>query len=367
MVYFFPFCLVCISLIDIVASLGSLDTDLSQQLDILSEFPVRSLLDENVCGEEVWCKDSHKLQKRIYDWQNPGPEKCKTAKFLVHSPKNIGIGAMIHMTVDAMNIAMNTGRILYFRKNVQLPWQSEGCKRESLDCYFLPMTSCELDESKLNNIPSWNDQTWKGLVASGAPIARLDFSKHGRPVGPALWCRHQGADGHLPAWFLEGIASKDAFLIEGVTMAQFVRYMLRPQDWFRKSIKHRLHTAHRAHNMTLPKPFASVHVRYGDKAREAPRHSLSQYMSLLRTKRPDIKTVFVSTETESVISDLRNGFPGYNFQYFKYHRIEAHASWAATDKQEEFTMSIINLLVALHADVSTTVISLCYMNGLTDC
>ena len=105
------------------------------------------------------------------------------------------------------------------------------------------------------------------------------------------------------------------------------------------------------HNLTIVKPFASIHIRYGDKSSEAPRQPLSKYMSILTTKRPDIKNVFVSTETESVLSELRKNYPSHNFQFFKYHRIESSKSWQTSDKQGEFTISIINLLVALQADV----------------
>ena len=219
-----PFAILFLSLLNYVLADGVLD-----HLDIFSEFPVKSLLNENVCAEPVWCKDSYTLQQRVYEWQNPSQEKCKTSKFLIYDPPNIGIGAMLHLTIDAMNIAMNSGRILYFRRNVgagALPWQSSKCASQSWECYFAPITSCSIDESK--SYPEWRDDTISTLQTNGNMIARIGQNKYSRPAGPALWCTQQGANGKLPEWFLAGITHREAFLIEAMVMAQFARYLFRP-------------------------------------------------------------------------------------------------------------------------------------------
>ena len=117
-------------------------------------------MDSRYCKEATYCNDSYLLQKRVYEMQNPSEEECKKAKFLVFGPYNIGIGAMFHLAADAMTIAINTGRILYFRSHLQKGplWSPDGCHKESMQCYFQPMTSCSLDESNMNKYPVWEQR-----------------------------------------------------------------------------------------------------------------------------------------------------------------------------------------------------------------
>jgi len=57
-------------------------------------------------------------------------------------------------------------------------------------------------------------------------------------------------------------------------------------------------------------PYATIHVRRGDKHKEADATDLDVYLDALDSYRPDLKRVFVATDDFSVITDLRRLRPG---------------------------------------------------------
>jgi hypothetical protein len=87
-------------------------------------------------------------------------------------------------------------------------------------------------------------------------------------------------------------------------LAQMLRYLLRPQVWFAQHLQEVAHQSLSSPNKTIPKPFASLHVRYGEKVLEVGLIPLSNYMEVVSRKSPHIRHIFVSTETESVIHNL---------------------------------------------------------------
>lgn len=302
------------------------------------------------CSDYVWCHGSRLLQRIIRDLQRP--KLCSEAKFLVVEPQNYGIGAMIHIAGGALLLAACTGRVLYFPHHhhphaAAQVWQADGCRGASMGCYFQPVTHCELNESAMETWPELNDSNWQSLQQERIVRAGLGDIL---PTGPCTLCQ---APRLFP--FPAKLHAKDAFIgSELPLMAQAVRYLLRPLPWFMEEITRFLQSHFAA--ASLQRPFASLHVRYGDKQAEAPRKSLQAYMQMLQARRPDIRHVFLSTETSQVITTLRRDYPTYTFHALAYDRIEStdptalRAAGQPHRAQNEFVAAFANLVVSVQAD-----------------
>ena len=155
-------------------------------------------------------------------------------------------------------------------------------------------------------------------------------------------------------------------------MSQFVRYTLRPQNWFTETLKNivsnRLRSLRCDHECPdaneqsccvtdvvykIPTPFASMHVRYGNKVIEQPSQPLTKYMKLITSKAKYSKNVFISTESAWVIRSLAEMYPSYTFYYIDYERIsdlKLSQVYSTIDYVEEFFFSFANLYVSIEAD-----------------
>lgn len=295
----------------------------------------------------MWCNGSRAIQDTIFRHQNPAT--CDGKKFLYFEPQNYGIGSMIHIAATALQHAICTGRILYLPKrsdilNMTL-WKPQECKSSTLLCYFLPVTNCTLDESDAAEWPICNASTWMNADVQAARVVRTQVPSY--PQGPCSFC---DAPKRFP---FPPEASKivDAYVgSEAPLMAQITRYLIRPQQWLLYRISE--FTANHFPVKQIPRPFASIHVRYGDKLTETARQPLSLYMDMLMASRPDIHHVVLSTETESVISYLRANYHSVVFYTFNYTRLEANNPGTLRKRNavDEFIASFANLYVAMHAD-----------------
>ena len=54
----------------------------------------------------------------------------------------------------------------------------------------------------------------------------------------------------------------------------------------------------------IPRQYISLHVRFGSKALETELQPLTKYLNIMKRKYPNIRNVFISTETEEVIYTL---------------------------------------------------------------
>ena len=308
----------------------------------VSSFPVE-LSTSAPCAEPLWCNHTVLLQRRIYEWQNPPDEACASAKFLVYDPPHYGIGSTVHHAAVALATAICTGRILFLprHRGTHEMWRPPGCEASGLLCWFQPVTSCpNIDESVMEHYPIGNASTFASLTGEG--IVRLDFNSV--PSGPCDYCSSRR---QFP--LMNGIRETEAFFgSEAPLLAQLVRYLLRPLPSFSQAVT-AFAVEHAQHWAAIPRPYASVHVRYGDKWKEEPREPLSKYMDALRATRPDIKSVFLSTESEWIIGELRQQYPGIAFFHFSYQRIEeSHA--VGEQRRTEFVASFANLFVSVQAD-----------------
>ena len=165
-------------------------------------------------------------------------------------------------------------------------------------------------------------------------------------------------------------------------LSQFVRYISQPQTWLSMSLKmimekqlNRMNCGNiggipleiRHHCDAIdttfcctkttvdgiPRPFANIHIRYGNKAIEANLQPLSKYMNLMKKKAGHIKNIFISTETEWVIHSLAKEYSDYNFFFLDYHRVERmnlRETDASIDYVHELVYSFANLYIAVEAD-----------------
>lgn len=90
-----------------------------------------------------------------------------------------------------------------------------------------------------------------------------------------------------------------------------LRFLLsRPRPWFARLIRQVVvNSLRRNHDIgtmisEIPRPFASLHIRYGMKIMETNLYGVARYMQAIQRKAPHIKNIFISTESQFVIDDL---------------------------------------------------------------
>ena len=301
------------------------------------------------CGESAWCNTPRYLQTKIHEWQNPGETACSTAKFLLYDPVNYGPGSNIHFAAIALSIAMCTDRILYLHappSTTSSSRHSRGCTHASLECSFQRMTSCNLTAADIDQATILHDGTsWHTVKGSRVVRVHGEINK-GRQENepPCHFCRTWHETPllkHIPLMLRSYMLATETPL-----MSQLVRYVLRPLPHFDKEVRDFLA---KQSWTDIPRPFASMHVRYGDKYKEAPRVPLSVYMNILNLKAPLVKDVFLFTETPSVIEDVRAGFSNYTFHVLHYNRNLGRDAWHKS--HENYVAWFANLYVSVQADV----------------
>ena len=121
-------------------------------------------------------------------------------------------------------------------------------------------------------------------------------------------------------------------------------------------------------NASIPGPYVSLHVRFGNKAAEQDLKPLENYMNMIAKKYPLVKNIFVSTETEDIIAVLVEAYPMYRFYFLDYNRTETlkldHNNKDPTmDYAYEMLFSLANLYVAVEAYgfVGTLTSNWCYL------
>lgn len=127
-------------------------------------------------------------------------------------------------------------------------------------------------------------------------------------------------------------------------MAPLIRYILRPRKWFSDEVQKFIESQ----KVLLKKPFASIHVRYGDKYLEAPPMPFEQHISSILSAK-HIRNIFVSTETEIVLKKLPEMYPRYLFFNLSYNRIETTnpGQLDRTQRQSEFVAAFANLYISI--------------------
>lgn len=370
------------------------------------ELPFKTIFDDNICFDPVWCAQTQEFQRRIRSWQFPEEKgsylgsstvsksnnrTCASSKFLLYEPhsEKHGIGSMIEQIATAFRFALCHDRILVFIPDGEIPtmlkWRHPGCRGNMFECYFEKIHGCDLEIEEMAAAPSVNS----GKHLDVYPLVQ---SRIVRMKGLPLFgkCKFCGGSWDGSRNFLSGLVIDQydmtidpnggrgdpdwAALFDASTelldfnrfttqirlpwIAQFQRYLLRPRQWFADYLRDLTASSLRGPNNTpvdsIPHPFVSMHVRYGFKFAEDKPEPLSRYITALDLKWPGIKTIFVSTETDKVLSKLRKKFPDLQIYSLKYPRIEylqlQPQFTGRQDYVQEFIYSMANLHVATQAD-----------------
>jgi hypothetical protein len=321
--------------------------------DPIQHWPFQTTLSLNssssYCSDSLWCDHTKEFQHRLYLWQNPdsplgknsifkerAQNGCSNSKFLVFEPFTSvhGIGSIILQIAIALRYALCHGRILILTPSFLLEqqdthrrWMSKQCDQELtsfLDCYFLSLTNCQLIEEEIIYAPYTNGADLENYPLKNTKVVRLI----GLPTGGA--CSVCGSEWSNDFTFFHGLSlsggrevvpshqstSEDNLYSHlkyfhnflGKTklpwLAQMTRYLLRPKRWFAQHLQDIVSNRLSSPNKKIPRPFASVHVRYGEKVLEVAHRPLTNYLDVVIRKAPHIQHIFISTETESVIHRL---------------------------------------------------------------
>lgn len=323
-------------------------------------------------------------------------EECASSRFLVYKmdPQMKGIGAILNTIAIVLRYAICNNRVLYLMP-MDLVWSEErwkypGCRGSFLECYFLPMTQCVLTEAEITKADTLHEGDgidtfpWKHHRV----VKMTGFPRHGKCTmcGDAWEGNLQffdglyyGANGFFATekshqWSLKKYSHlwHTASFMTGVKLpwqSLMVRYIMRPRQWFKTLLRDIVDSrlvigrcsmvgdrdacdVYLEAQSSVPGPYASMHVRFGNKAAEVDLKSLNEYIQLLRTKHPHIRNVFVSTETERVIYELIQTYPSYNFYFIDYRRqeyLDLDGNPNDFNYANEFIYSMANLYVAIHA------------------
>lgn len=315
-------------------------------------WPFSADISTDICSDPIWCSHTKEFQQRLAHWQyprNPSPDPfysfptCDKAKFLVYQPYSHvhGIGSMILQVATMFRLALCLGRILYLlpvdQPDTSSRWLHPGCRNSILECYFERITNCTLPYDEYTSEVMDAEQ---GNMMHLHPFRdkRILYTRHLPTKGPCSVCGERwnhntqffdglftGESGYIVTAKSDGsiddtamryfdqskkhISHMDTFMLptKHPWVSQFVRYVLKPRYWFAQYMQHavsqRLMLSGKRVDR-IPKPFASVHVRFGEKQLETALQPIDKYMRMLRKKGGNIRNVFLSTETDSIIEYL---------------------------------------------------------------
>jgi hypothetical protein len=260
---------------------------------------------------------------------------CAASKFLVYEPPSHahGLGSMLELIASTFRYAICLDRILvlnaFNQSGTLTKWIHPGCQGSFAECYFEPLSGCHLTEDEIISAFVSKDgdrfemfplRDERVLVLKGMPL-----------VGSCSLCH---SEWRVESKFFDGLFMGDSGFDPSVALlhmpafrsavkqpwaSQFLRYLLRPRPWVQQSITQLTQISMRspapaaasASNGTtelplhaFPKRFLSLHVRFGMKAAEADLQPLSKYMDFIARKLPEMRDIFVSTETDAVIQAL---------------------------------------------------------------
>jgi hypothetical protein len=301
----------------------------------------------DICTEPIFCSYGESFQNALQRWQHPPLRRkdalpndhkssihmsCEDAKYLVYEPPSglHGIGSMLLLVASAMRYAICLDRILILATHEQqstiLKWEPKGCNLNIFECYFEPISSCgstislhELQNANLSmsgegfdEYPLRNERV---LFLRGAPekgICSLCFDEW--PISSKFF------DGMINTWDEKtGRYSRDVYA-EVFTyktrlpwLSQLTRGFLKPRQWFADTIQEIIMATMVSPIRDdwegdiapqFPRTYVSLHIRHGMKFVETVLYKAQKYMMVIEAKFPYVKDIFVSTETQAIITEL---------------------------------------------------------------
>jgi len=278
----------------------------NQKSDFLEKFDMQlsaatATVEELIEKESMWKKEElQKLSKIVQDKINStqNPQNCTVARRLTCGPQQIcGFGCVAHWMLYCFMISFGTGRT-FVPSNQFL----KDYSREGWSAALLPLSgSCR----HLDEVETGNED---GNVVFELP-PHGNFGNH---------------PPHTPIDVPADILSKLEKLHDAPAlwwMGQFLMYMMRPK----KKLQERIDKL----TAKIKHPFVGLHVRRTDKTlNEAKAVDIDQYMLHVEKWYRDYqfklnangttnvkitKRVFLATDEKSIISELEENYPEYEF------------------------------------------------------
>ena len=264
-------------------------------------------------------QETREAQAWIFAAQHP--LDCATAQLGIADYFNSGMGSSIFGTANSFMLALARG-------HVWLPvgsWVGGHCPLGTMECFFEPVSNC--------TPPLGGVAAADGVRVHSASSANPQMAN--RVVAVPLKWQHKGF-----LWW----------------RAQVVAYMLRPNN----ATSAALTTAARSlFPRGLPRPFAGVFLRHGDKVGESPVFRAPQYLELLRAPIAELKlkAVFVSSDTQEVNDEAVRVFGEAGSAVYTVPRDRGQSvdnSEPKTKVTESFALVLfLDLFILANADVVT--------------
>jgi hypothetical protein len=200
------------------------------------------------------------------------PADCSAAHVGLSEYSVSGMGSSIFGALNSFLLALARG-------HVWIPvgsWNWGRCPLGSLECYFLPVSNCSPPDGGMASID--------GVRVHSASSINKPLTNRVVAV-PPQW-QHKGF-----LWW----------------RAQVAAYMLRPNNATSAALTA---AAQSIFGSQLQRPFASVYIRHGDKAREGPVFCGKTYLDMLKMPSAELqlKAVFMSSDTQAVLEEAMELF-----------------------------------------------------------
>lgn len=274
-------------------------------------------------------------------WQLQGVSDG-SVKFLLYHLHKAGIGSKIHVLGAALAIAMSQQRVLVVAKQSSDPFMDDWCEGANslIECYFEDFTSCPSLDNKIDNTYNQSlDQSTELFLQIG--LAQMLESSRLVPPQMTEILRLSPVEPNKYFYWWRCQASNYIVRLNTRTQADLKarRSRLFPQR-------------------TIPPGTISIHVRHGDKGKEAaltPDEMYLQLAPLLLDKSETLrKTIFLSTEDSQTVEYFTKA-KGWNTFFVEVDRFTEHSisPLQHADKigrSGEFLNSMLNLQLALECD-----------------
>lgn len=286
-------------------------------------------------------------QQLLYDRQ--WRVNCSSARFLIWSMYNNGIGSDLHTTSMAMALAINSDRVLLLTSVVR-SWYYVDAKTcgdtRTFECYFARVSKCTLGDLSAERLASAG--RFKGRTPAEFYAMTEDIVIHEPLSTHPVWAHELPRLPFKPAGYASSIHW---------WRAQCVRYFLREPTPLTANFVRMMAIA------TFPNPTAGVprnlinlHVRHGDKFREMTLAPLGAHIAAaerLRAKHPELTGLFLSTEDPAVIDEAVTVYArNWTIYYTPNRRINTGPlkSAATLGRSCEALISFANLYFAVECD-----------------
>lgn len=264
------------------------------------------------------------------------PRSCADVKYLLVPSHNHGHGSSLHALSHRFSGALVQNRILILMQDWIWADQNDTCTDHNLACYFAPISNCTLN---------YSDIQWD--VAIGEDIfSNFNSSKYLKSADIPLYSTATSSlnDECDKATIssLNSMVRLDLknMLFTGHALRFFTRLTPRTYNEVKQLLHESLVVLHpnaltpalvfeNVNNPSISHPplhSLSMHIRHGDKWKEAQLHNITEYLdaadALLQHHPLLVKHIILSTDDENVIEHLINDIPsrrGYTFYYI--HRV----------------------------------------------